>query len=362
MIFRKKHPPVGSRPGTLAIDNDALPTTISVYRYTESEYEVEKVHDLNTLTSILERGGVSWIDVQGFGSEDKLRQLAELLGLHALVLEDAVNVPQRAKSELYSNHHLLIARIPILGEAGGISVPQVSILVTHQYVVTFQERYLGAFAAVRQRIEVGIGPIRSQGPDYLAYVLLDTLVDHYYPVLETLSSQLEDLEEEAMGNPGPDCLASIHQIRRQFVVLRRVTWPQRTAIHDLLKTESPFITAESRNYLRDTHDHISQIAELVDSGRDMAMALMDIYLSNVSQRTNEIMKVLTLMASIFIPLTFLAGIYGMNFEHMPELSRKEAYPLLLSTMLMIAAAMALYFRRRGWLGRGPKKKFPRIGE
>ena len=362
MIIRKKHPPVGSRPGTLAIDDDALPTTISVFRYTASECEVEKVNDLNILTSILQRGGVSWIDVQGFGSEGKLRQLAELLGLHVLVLEDAVNVPQRAKSELFSNHHLFIARIPILGEEGALSVPQVAILITKQYIVTFQERHLGAFAPVRQRIEAGIGPIRTQGPDYLAYVLLDTLVDHYYPVLETLSAQLEDLEEEVMGNPGPECLASIHQLRRQLVVLRRVTFPQRTAIHDLLKTESPFITAENRSYLRDTHDHISQIAELVDSGRDMTMALMDIYLSNVSQRTNEIMKVLTLMASIFIPLTFLAGIYGMNFEHMPELSRKEAYPLLLAMMLMVAAAMVVYFKRRGWLGRGPRKKSLRIGE
>ena len=354
------HPPVGSRPGTLAIGDDALPTTVSVYRYTEAECEVVALDDLEELPSILERGGVSWIDVQGFASEARLRQLGELLGLHALLLEDAVNVPQRAKSELHPDHHLLVARIPILGEGGDLSVPQVSILIARQYVVTFQERHLGVFTPVRQRIEAGLGPLRRQGPDYLAYVLLDTLVDHYYPVLETLAAQLDELEEEVIGNPGADCVSSIHQLRRQFIVLRRVTWPQRTAIQDFLRDESPFIKAENKRYLRDTSDHISQIAELVDSNRDMTMALMDIYLSSVGQRTNEIMKVLTLMASIFIPLTFLAGIYGMNFEHMPELSQERAYPLLLLTLVAIAVAMVVYFRHRGWLGGGRRKKRTRI--
>jgi magnesium transporter len=219
------------------------------------------------------------------------------------------------------------------------------------YLITFQERYFGFFDAVRERIRAGVGPIWSMGADYLAYALLDTLIDHYYPVAENISQKLEDLEDEIVDDPHPDVLVDIHTLRRQLVVLRRVGWPQREALSTLLRSNtSPFITDQVRTYLRDTADHIAQIVELVDASHEAAIGLSEIYLSQVSFKTNEIMKMLTLMASIFIPLTFIAGIYGMNFENMPELHSAFGYFAVIGVMLIVAIGMLVYFRRRGWLG------------
>ena len=206
---------------------------------------------------------------------------------------------------------------------------------------------------MRQRLREGLGPIRASGPDYLAYALLDALVDRYYPIVEALAHDLEDLEDDAIGtSPDPGVLERIHENRRRLVVLRRVARPQREAVRELASAESPFVSPEVRIFLRDTNDHISQVVELADSSHEMSVGLVEIYLSNVGQRTNEIMKVLTLMASIFIPLSFIAGVYGMNFDHMPELHGRFGYPIVLAIMSGVAAGLLLYFRRRGWIGRG----------
>jgi magnesium transporter len=209
---------------------------------------------------------------------------------------------------------------------------------------------------VRERLRAGHGTIRQRGPDYIAYAILDTLVDRYYPVAESLSERLDELEDPAMDADDPETLNRIHVIRRQVAVLRRVGWPQREAVGQMARERLPFVSDEVRTFLRDTEDHIRQVMELLDSLREISMGLTEIFLTNVSHRTNEIMKVLTLMASIFIPLTFIAGIYGMNFEYMPELDDRIAYPLVLGVMVLVAVAMIAFFLRQGWIGRSRRRR------
>ncbi len=218
------------------------------------------------------------------------------------------------------------------------------------YVLSFQERYGDVLDPVRVRIREGLGPMRASGADYLAYALLDTIVDGYYPVLEQVSDVLARLEERILTHPGPRSLNRLNRLKGLLVTLRRGIWPQREALNRLLRDGSPFISAEVRMYLRDTYDHAAQVVDVVDSHRELVAGLLNTYLSAVSNRTNDVMKLLTIMASIFIPLTFLAGIYGMNFEAMPELHTPWGYPALLGVMTLTALGMLYYFRRRGWLG------------
>jgi len=352
--FRKTRPPPGARPGTLEIPRGSPPPRIHVTRYDRDSLDEREVQDVEELAQVPAPGAqqTTWIDVRGLGDQAVLERIGAIFRLHPLALADAVNVPQRAKSELYADHQLVIARMPILDDSGGIDVPQVAFVIGRGHLLTFQERFFGFFDPVRQRLREGIGPIRSSGPDYLAYALIDTLIDRYYPIAERLAHDLEDLEEDAVStSPDPNVLERIHHDRRLLVVLRRVGRPQREAVRDLATVESTFVDADVRTYLRDTLDHISQVIELADSAHEMSVGLMEIYLSNVGQRTNEIMKVLTLMASIFIPLSFIAGVYGMNFDHMPELHKSWGYPLALATMASVAAGLLLFFRRRGWIGR-----------
>lgn len=349
-MFMKNNPDVGARPGTLAIPSDSPEPRIRVTQYSAEDVEVFDIEDVSKLPALVKSDYVTWVDVQGFGNESKLRGVAEAFGLHPIALENAVNVPQRAKAEAYADHNLIIARSPVIGDDGYVSVPQVCFIVGDGFLITFQERYLRFFDSVRRRIQRGGGLLRIHGPDYLAYALIDAMVDRYYPIAQRLSDAIEDLEDWVVENPHPEVLTRIHAIRRQLVVLRRVSHPQREAINMMLRPESPFFSEQVQVFVRDTRDHIAQIVELIDSSREMASDLADAYLSNVSHRSNEIMKVLTLMASIFIPLTFIAGVYGMNFEYIPELSNRSGYFIVWSIMIAIAAFMAILFKRRGWIG------------
>jgi magnesium transporter len=348
-MLERRSPPVGARPGTLAIPAGSPPPRIFLFDYSQERVLERRIEDLAELEPYAKTETTTWIDVQGMGDEAALWRIAETFGIHPLALEDAVNVPQRAKAELYDQHQLVIARAPLV-EDGKLDVPQVCFLVGHHYLVTFEDRCFGFFDPVRERIRAGIGPIRSSGPDYLAYALVDTLVDRYFPVVEDLSQELDELEDRVLADPDPEDLVRLHHLRRDIAVLRRVGWPQRETINDMVRSPSPFVSEDVRMHLRDTHDHISQITGRVDFCREVAVGLMDMYLSNLSHRQNEIMKVLTIMASIFIPLTFIAGVYGMNFEYMPELQRPGAYFVVLAVMVSAALAMIGYFRHRGWLG------------
>jgi magnesium transporter len=356
-MLTKRNPPVGARPGTLAIPPGSPEPRIRVFEYSGDSLEELEVQDPAALRRFSGTSATTWIDVQGMGDEGVLRQIAEIFGIHPLALEDAVNVPQRAKSELYDDHQIVIARAP-LEEDGALDFPQVCFLVGIDYLVTFQDRYFGFFDPVRERIRAGIGPIRSGGPGYLCYALIDTLVDRYYPVVDAISEALDELEEVVLADAGTEDLARIHRLRRDIATLRRVGWPQRDSLQNLVRSPSPFLDDQVRVYLRDADDHMGQVMGRVDFCREIAVGLMDMYLSTASHRQNEIMKILTLMASIFIPLTFIAGIYGMNFEHMPELGRPGAYFTVLSVMGAVAVFMLIYFRRRGWLGRSRRRSRP----
>ncbi|MDH3286020.1 MAG: magnesium/cobalt transporter CorA [Acidobacteriota bacterium] len=356
-MFEKHNPKIGARPGTLAIPPDSPFPKITVVQYDVESVDRREIEDVTELRSFRESDRVTWVDVQGLGDEATIREIGEIFDLHPVALENAVNVPQRAKTELYENHQLVIARTPIIEDDGLVRTPQVCFVLGKHYVLTFQERYFGFFDPVRERIQAGIGAIRLEGPDYLAYALIDAMIDRYYPVAQNLSDGLEELEDIVVENPHPDVLGRIHALRRQLVVLRRIGWPQREAVNAMLRERTPFIGDQEKVYLRDTYDHIAQIVELIDSAREMASDLADAYLSNVSHRTNEIMKMLTLMASIFIPLTFVAGIYGMNFENMPELRSRVGYFVVWGVMLVVAVGMTLYFRHRGWVGSIPPPEF-----
>lgn len=348
--FRKRHPPVGSRPGTLVTEPNAQKPVIFVIRYTTEGVQEGVVTDPGDLRQYADNEGVTWVDVQGLGDETVLRQIAEVFDIHPLALEDAVNVPQRPKSESYEGQHLFIARMTRVVDQTQVEAEQVSFFIGQRYLLTFQERSGDVFDPVRKRIRAGKGPIRRMGPDYLAYALIDTIIDAYYPLIELIGDQLADLEETILTRPTPRGLRQIHDTRRELLGMRRAVWPQREAVNALIREETPLITDDVRIYLRDTMDHAAQIAELLEGYREITNSLMDIYLSSTGQRTNEVMKVLTIMASIFIPLTFLAGVYGMNFQYLPGLGSHTAWYAILGVMVATVIGMLLFFRSRGWIG------------
>ena len=349
--MKRRRPPIGSRPGTLAIPEGAPAPRIDVIDYSADVVREAEITDPYDLRRYLASDETAWVNVRGFGDEQKLWEVAEVFGLHALTLESATNIPQRANVELSADHLKFVARIPCIEADGTLDTPQVCFIVGANWLLTFQDHQLGLFDPVRARIREGLGPIRQQGPDYLFYALLDTLVDRYFPVVEDIAKQLEDIEEALNRNPDPKLLKQLHRLRRDLVAIRRVGQPQLEALRGLNLNHEPFIREDAAVYLRSTEQHLSQGMGIVESSRDLASNLVDLYLSAVGQRTNEVMMVLTLMASIFIPLTFIAGIYGMNFEAMPELRKPWGYPTALAAMGAVAAGMIVWFRRRGWIGR-----------
>lgn len=346
----------GSLPGTITIDKDAPPTTIILIDYSEAErirVQLEKPEDC---IPYLDTESVSWVDVLGLGSEDILLRLGKVFKLHLLVLEDIVNVPQRPKVEDYEDHLVIITQMVLLKEkATGFWTEQVSFVLGKHYLLTVQEEPTrDCFQSVRDRIRTGKGSIRNQGSDYLAYTLLDAIIDGFFPVLEAYGERIEELEEEVVTNPTRQTLEKIYRIRRELLALRRAIWPQRDAINALIRDGSDLISSDVRIYLRDCYDHSVQVMDLVETYRELSSGLMDVYLSSVGNRMNEIMKFLTVMSSIFIPLTFVAGVYGMNFNtdkspwNMPELNWHWGYPLCLAVMFAIATALVIFFWRRGW--------------
>jgi magnesium transporter len=308
------------------------------------------VADPEALAAPAPAGRKRWVDVRGLGDEAILRSIARIFGLHPLLLEDVVNAPQPPKSEAYEGHHFLVTRMFRSPDGVKVESEQVSIVLSVDTVITFQERAGDVFDPVRRRLREGTGPMRRSGVDYLAYALLDTVVDHYHSVLEMLGRRLEDLEEGVMLRADQATMQAMLRVKTDLLGFRRALRPQRDALTQLLRDGSPLVRPDVLPYFRDTLDHASHAVETVDNYRELVTTLMNTYLSAVANRTNEVMKVLTIMASIFIPLTFVAGIYGMNFENMPELRTRWGYPAVLLFMLLTFVGMLVYFRRRGWIG------------
>ncbi|MHC5004499.1 MAG: magnesium/cobalt transporter CorA [Planctomycetota bacterium] len=351
--FRIRKPP-GTAPGTIEVDPAAPKPVITVIGYGPDAMEEQRVDSVEQIPELLGRWPVVWINVDGLGDRDVVARLGEILRLHPLALEDVVNVHQRAKVEPYEDHLFVVARMARQGER--LETEQVSFFVGSGFLLTFQERVGDDFDLVRQRIRSGRKRIRGAGPDYLCYALLDALVDAYFAVLEGFSERLQALEDRALGSPDKSTAGDIHEIRRELLRVRRAIWPHREALSSLLRDELAGVSETTRLHLRDVYDHAIQIIDMVETYREIASGLMDLYLSGVSNRLNEIMKVLTIFAAIFIPLSFIAGIYGMNFDtespwNMPELSWSLGYPFAIGLMVLTATSLLAYFWFKGWIGR-----------
>ncbi|MGF1496305.1 MAG: magnesium/cobalt transporter CorA [Elainellaceae cyanobacterium] len=346
----------GSIPGTLNIPPDAPPPQITLIDYDVENASRRAIAIPEDCSAYLDTTSVSWVDVSGLGSEDTLKRLGRTFKLHPLLLEDVVNVPQRPKVEEYEDQLLIVTRMvtPTADERGFVS-EQVSLILGRHYLLTVQEEPdTDTFNPTRDRIRFNRGEIRRRGADYLAYALLDTIIDGFFPVLEDYGERLEELEDQVILNPTRQMVEEIYDLKRELLALRRAIWPQRDAIHTLIRDGSNLISPDVRIYLRDCYDHAAQVMEMVESYRELATNLMDVYLSSMSNRMNEIMKLLTVVSGIFIPLTFITSLYGMNFDtdespwNMPELDWYWGYPAALIVMGAIALGLVIFFWRRGW--------------
>jgi magnesium transporter len=351
--FHRRNLP-GSSPGSLIIDPQAVHPKIKIIAYNpESEIE-EVIQNVESIRNYLLKWPVVWISVEGLGNAEILRQLGSIFDLHRLALEDVVNVHQRPKVESYKGHYFMVARMAEMQDR--LEMKQLSIFLGANYVLTFQESESHHFDPLRNRIHDKGGRIRKSGVDYLAYAILDSCIDNYYPLLEKYGEEIELLEDRVILRPSNEFVAEIHEVKRDLLVLRRAVWPLREAINVLVREASQLITDETRVYFRDCYDHTIQIIDLLENYRDIAGDLMEVYLSSVSNRLNEIMKLLTIFTTIFIPLTFISGLYGMNFNtskshwNMPELNWSYGYLFVISLMVAVTAVMLVYFRKKGWLG------------
>ena len=293
---------------------------------------------------------ITWMNVTGIHDVKIIEALGERFGLHPLVMEDIVSTGQRPKFEDFGSHAFMVLKTLHKAESvGEIQTEQISLILGANFVISFQEIEEDPFGHVRERIRSGKGRIRTMGSDYLAYALVDAIVDHYFVVLEKLGDEIEVLGEETVSDPTPSTLQTIQMLKRELSHLRRSVWPLREVISGFQRGDSVLLAEKTEIFLRDAYDHTIQVMETVESFRDIVSGMFDTYLSSVSNRMNEVMKVLTIIATIFIPITFVAGVYGMNFQHMPELAWPWAYPVALLVMLAIAAVMVVYFRRKRWL-------------
>ena len=351
-MFRRRHPETGARPGTLILGPHDEPVEMRVTAVRGTHCTVSTCSSVSELPLPESPDDFVWIDVKGVGDGKVLQDLASRFRISPLAMEDLVNAPQRPKMELFEHQQVVIAHsVPAAHQ--NKEPNQLGILFDKKYVLTFHSKCDHVLQPVHQRLQSPTARLRRNGTDYLVYAILDACVDGCYPVLERLGERIELLEQMALDQPRPELLCQIHDVKNLLARLRRSIWPQREMVLSLLTTESPFLEGMAKEFLRDTADHCSQLADVVDMYRESNSALVTTYMSAVAHRSNEIMKVLTLLTSVFVPPTFLAGIYGMNFAGMPELEVPFAYPIALTLMGAMIAGTLYYFHCRGWLRRNP---------
>ncbi len=361
-MFKIRHPIPGEPPGALRLRKDAPrnPPVITLIEYDRDHLEEKTITDRQELLVHLDNNRVTWINIDGLGEIEILEMLGERFHLHPLALEDVLNTGQRPKVELYDDYLFIVVQMIYLDNEGQMCGEQVSMFLGKNFLITLQEdAEYDVFEPVRVRLRAANGFIRKSGPDYLAYALVDSIVDHFYPVLDNIGTAIEEVEDQQVENPMRATVHELHEHKRTLTQMRRCVWPTRDVINGLLHDESGLVKKATRVFLRDAYDHIVQVMDLVESYRDVLSGLMEIYLSSVSMRTNEIMRVLTVISSVFIPLTFIAGLYGMNFApeyngkklpwNMPELHQPLGYLSCLAVMLLIAICQIIYFRKRRWL-------------
>jgi magnesium transporter len=343
--------PAGSPPGTLIHTGPRKVEDVKVHRlsFGPDRLEEKAGGELIPLLSGPEGTSVDWVNIDGLHRTDMLEELDPRYGIHRLVLEDVLSTNQRPKAEDHGRYFFVVLKMLTFDEeTRSVTAEQVSLIVLDGLLMSFQERPGDVFDPVRERLRHAKGRIRSRGVDYLAYALIDAVVDSYFSVLERIGDEIEALEVAALTDHGPETTRAIHELRRETLVIRRAVWPLRDALGPMYRGDMAGVTEETAVFMRDVHDHAVQVIDTVESLRELLAAVMDLHLSNVSNRMNEVMKVLTVIATIFIPLSFFAGLYGMNFEHMPELSLPWAYPALLGFMTATALGMVGYFKHKGW--------------
>lgn len=356
-LRRRRPQTLGLAPGSITAVPGVPPAVIHTISYDADRVEERSIEQVSDLKSLHDKStGVSWINIDGIGDPDTLSQLGKLFGLHVLALEDVVNLHQRPKFEDYGDTEFIVLRMPSLSPH--LDLEQVSMFVRDGLVITVQERPGDCFDSLRDRIRNGKGRIRQRGGAYLAYAVLDAIVETFYPVVESYTDQLEEIESRVLANQTEDIVAEIHAVRHDLRVLRRTVAPTREVLSAMARADASDAQGDTHIFLRDCHDHTVQLMEALDTNRELASSLMDMHLSNVSMRMNEVMKVLTIIATIFMPLGFIAGLYGMNFDgdlsrwNMPELRWRYGYLFALGAMGLTAIGLVLFFRSKGWLGEG----------
>jgi len=323
---------------------------ITLMAYDQARLEEKKLDSIEESFAFKDTPPVSWINIDGLHEVELIEKICTHFNIHPLTQEDILNTGQRPKVEDFEEYVYLVFKMLKFDETTGHITPeQVSLIVGPHYLLSFQEIEGDVFEAVRERIRKGRFHIRKSGPDYLAYALLDNVVDHYFLILEKMGERIEHLEERLYGEPTPEILQAIYDLKRELIYFRKQVWPVREVLSSWQKAESSIVREANKVFIRDVYDHTIQVIDTIDSFRDIISGVMDLYLSTVSNKMNEVMKVLTIMATIFIPLTFVAGIYGMNFKYMPELEWKWSYPVLWILLVVIFCGMMLYFKRKKWL-------------
>ena len=324
--------------------------TIHVIDYDEANYQEVEQASVDACVPYRDKPTVTWINIDGVHNAQVLEKLGDCFGLHRLVMEDIMNTDQRPKIEDYGEYLYIVLKMLSDGKSGEIVTEQISIVLGANFVLSFQEGVEGdVFNMVRDHLRTGKGRIRKMKADYLAYALLDAVVDNYFVILEKFGDKIETIETELIKNPMQATVQKIYHLKREMIFLRNAVWPLREVVNAINKRESPLVQEAILPYLRDVYDHVIHIIDSVEIYREMLSSMLDLYLSSVSNRLNEVMKILTVISLIFMPLTFIAGVYGMNFKYMPELEWRYGYFFALSLMLGISLLMLLYFKRKKWL-------------
>lgn len=356
-----KLPKAGSSPGLVYIDENALQPKIVLHKFNQAGFETTKLNDLNNLSQLIsDKSFTFWIEIKGFNSEKMFETISDDLHINKLVIEDITRTYQRPKMDEYDNYIFAVSRMLLLDDEKNLENEQLSYILTDNMLITLQEKYEDCLEPVRQRLKAGKGNIRAGGSSYVFYAINDTIIDTYFEILGVWGDDLDTIEDRLFDKPDRSIMFDTQMIKRNLISIRRVAWPERDKLNDMLRTDNPLITDGTKLYIRDAYDHCIQIIDIIESLKEISASNIDMYLSIISNRMNQIMKVLTVISSIFIPLTFIAGIYGMNFVkedpvtgklmpyNMPELYQSNGYLVTMLVMLFIAVAQVLYFWRKGW--------------
>ncbi|MBN2377518.1 MAG: magnesium/cobalt transporter CorA [Sedimentisphaerales bacterium] len=351
-VIKRTAKKAGQAPGTLMHigERKAESIRITVIDYDEQNYQEKQVTSIKECEPFKTTSTTTWINIDGLHQIDVIEEIGKIFDLHSLMLEDVLNTHQRPKAEDYQSSIFVVLKMLSYDEENDkFRSEQISLVLGSHYVITFQESVGDVFGLVRDRIKNTKWRIRKLGVDYLLYALIDCIVDHYFIVLEKMADKIESLQEKVATDPSQETLQQIHELKSEMIFFRKSVWPVRELVNSLLRSESPLIHKTTEIYLRDVYDHAVQIIDAMETYREMISGMLDVYLSSISNRMNAVMKVLTIIATIFIPLTFIAGIYGMNFEYMPELKWHGAYPAVWLVMATVATIMLVYFKKRKWL-------------